>query len=103
MVNITLQIDQGRSLLQNVLVKSLLYRPGDFPHIGVALADVHVIPNTDDVRHKGDHVGGLADRFTVGHLGFALIEILHGQAQQVTGAGKAESGPGGLIPEKGNP
>ena len=39
--------------------------------IGVALADVHVVPDADDVGHEGDHVGGLADGLAVGDLALA--------------------------------
>ena len=52
-------------------------------HVGVALADVHIVADADHVRHEGDHVGRLAHGLAVGHLALALVKVLHGQAQQV--------------------
>ena len=68
-------------------------------HVGVALADVHVIADSDDVCHEGDHVGGLTNGLAVGYLGFALVQILYFQAQQVAGGSEGEAGTGGVVAE----
>ena len=49
---------------------------GDLGHVGVALADVHVVADADDVGHERDHRGGLADGLAVRDLALALVEVL---------------------------
>ena len=68
----------------------------------MTLADEHIIADTDDVRHEGDHVGSLANRFAVGDLGLLLVQILHLQTQQIAGGGEGETGAGGVVAEDGN-
>ena len=68
-------------------------------HVGVALADVHVIADSDDVCHERDHVGGLTDGLAVCYLGFALVQILYFQSQQVAGGSEGEAGTGGVVAE----
>ena len=72
-------------------------------HILVALADVHIIADTDHVSHKRDHVGCFPNRLTVSHLRFALIQILNLQPQQIAGRGKRKPGAGRIITEQRNP
>ena len=69
-------------------------------HIGVALADIHIIPNADDIRHKRNHVRGFAHGFAVGDLAFALVKVLHLEAEQIAGRSKREARAGGIIPEE---
>ena len=68
----------------------------------MALTDVHVIPDTDDLCHKGDHIGGLSDSFAVGDLRLLLVQVLALESQQVAGGGKGEPGAGGVVPEDGD-
>ena len=102
MVDIALQINERRLLLQHAVLIALLDRVDNRLLIGMALADVHIIADADDVRHKRDHVCGLADRLAVGDLTLALVQILHLQPQQVARRGKGESGAGGVVAEIGD-
>ena len=71
-------------------------------HVSISFSDIHIITDTDNVCHEGDHVGSLTHGFPVGDLGFAFIQILYLQAQQVAGGGKREAGTGGIVTEQGN-
>ena len=88
MVDIALQVDERRLLLEDPVSVSLLDSVRNRLLIGVALADVHVVTDSDDVRHEGNHVGGLADRLAVCDLALLLVQILRGQSQQVAGGCK---------------
>lgn len=101
-VDVALEVDQSGPLLQHSGIMPLPHSVGDGVHIGVALADIHIVPDTDDVRHKGDHVGGLPDGLAVGDLALALVQVLHLQAQQIAGGGEGEPGAGGVVPEQGD-
>ena len=101
-VDVALQVDQGGLLLQNAVPVALGHGVHHVVLIGVALADVHVVPDADDVGHEGDHVGGLADGLAVGDLALALVQVLDLQAQQVAGGGEGEAGAGGVVPEQGD-
>ena len=68
-------------------------------HVGVALADVHVVADADHLRHEGDHVRRLAHRLPVGDLALSLVEVGDGEAQQVAGRGEAEARAGGVVAE----
>ena len=52
----------------------------NFVHVSVALADVHVVADTDDVSHEGNHVSCLADSLAMGYLALTLVQILDFQA-----------------------
>ena len=101
-VDIALEIHQGRPLLQHPVPVALGHRVGYGLHIGVTLSDVHIVPDTDDIGHEGDHIGGLPHGLAVGDLALALVQVLDLQAQQVAGAGEGEAGPGGVVPEEGD-
>ena len=101
-VDVALEVDQGGPLLQHAVPVALLHRVGHLFHIGVALADVHIVPDADDVGHEGDHIGGLTDGLAVGNLALALVQVLDLQAQQVAGRGKGKAGAGGVVPEQGD-
>ena len=102
MVDIALQVDQGGPLFKHALIKTCLNRLGHLAHVGIALADIHVISNADNIGHERDHVGGFAHGFAMGDLGFTLVQVLHLKAEQVAGAGKTEPGAGRVVPEQGN-
>ena len=51
-----------------------------FVHVSIALADVHIIADTDDISHEGNHVSCLADSLTMGNLALTLVQILDFQA-----------------------
>ena len=100
MVDVALEVDQGGLLLQHAVLVALGHGVHELVHVGVALANVHVVADADDVGHEGHHVGGLADGLAVGDLALALVQILHLQAQQVAGGG--EAGAGGVVAEQGD-
>ena len=101
-VDVALEVDQSGLLLQDAVLVALGDGVDHFVHVGVALADVHVVPDADDVCHEGDHVGGLTDGLAVGDLALALVQVLDLQAQQVAGGGEGETGAGGVVAEEGD-
>ena len=101
-VDVALEVDQGGPLFQHAIAVAFLHRFGNRVHVGVALADVHVVAYADDVGHEGNHVRGFAHGFAVGNLRFAFVEILHFKAEQVAGAGEAEPGTRGVVAEQGD-
>ena len=50
-----------------------------FVHVSVALADVHVIADTDNVSHEGNHVSCLTNCLAVSNLALAFVQILNFQ------------------------
>ena len=101
-IHVALQVDQRGLLLQNVVTIALLHGVHEGLLILVALADEHIVADTDDIGHEGHHVRGLADGLAVGDLGLLLVQILHLQAQQVAGGGEGEAGAGGVVAEDGD-
>ena len=87
-------------MIQNAILVSLLDRLGDLSHVGVALADVHVIADADDVGHEGDHGSGLADGLAVSDLGLLLVQVLQLKAEQVGGLREGEARTGGVVAEQ---
>ena len=102
MVDIALQVDKCRLLLQDTVLVTLRHRVNHGLLIGVALADIHVIADTDDVCHEGDHVRGLSHRLAMRDLALLLIQVLHLKAKQIAGGAERESGSCGIIAEQGN-
>ena len=102
MVDVALEVDQRGLLLEDARLVALGDGVHHVVHVGVALADVHVVPDADDVGHEGDHVGRLAHGLAVGDLALALVQVLDLQAQQVAGGGEGEAGAGGVVPEQGD-
>ena len=102
MVDIALQVDQGRLLLQDPVLIALSHGVRDKLLVSMPLPDVHVIADSDHVRHKGNHVGGFPDCLAMGDLALLLVQVLHGKSQQVAGGGKGKSRSGGIVPENGN-
>ena len=102
MVHIALQVHQSGALLQNAVPIALLQSIHEGLLIGVTLTDIHIIADTDDISHEGDHVGGFPDGLAVGDLRLFLVQDLLLQAQQVAGGGEGEAGAGGIVAEQGN-
>ena len=102
MVHIALQVYQSGTLLQNAVPVAFLQGVHKGLLIGVTLANVHIIADTDDISHEGDHVGGFPDGLAVGDLRLFLVQDLLLQAQQVAGGGEGETGAGGIVTEQGN-
>ena len=99
MVDVALQVDERRALFKNIVLKALFDGVDDLVHVGVALADVHIVTDADDVGHEGDHVRRFADRLSVRHLRFALVEILHLKTEEVRGRGEGEAGARRVVAE----
>lgn len=76
-VNVALQIDKRRALFEHAVVETFVDITSDILHVGVTFANVHVVANTNDVRHERDHVRRLFDCLAMGNLRFALIQILY--------------------------
>ena len=89
-------------MIQNAVLVGLLHGLRDLGHVGVALADVHVIADADDVGHEGDHGSGLADGLAVGDLGLLLVQVLQLKAEQVGGLREGEARTGGVVAEQGD-
>lgn len=51
-VDIALQVNEGRALRQYALLESVVQRVADFAHVGIAGAKIHVVANTDNVGTK---------------------------------------------------
>ena len=101
-VGIGLQGDERGTVIQNAVLVSLLHGLGDLGHVGVALADVHVVADADDVGHEGDHGSGLADGLAVSDLGLLLVQVLQLKAEQVGGLREGEARTGGVVAEQGD-
>ena len=102
MVDIALQVHQRGTLLENAVTVALFQRIHERLLIFVALMDVHVVADADDVGHERDHVGRFADGLAVGDLRLLFIEHLLLQTQQVARRGEGEAGTGGVIAEERN-
>ena len=68
-------------------------------HVSVALADVHVIADTDNVSHERDHVSCFAYSLAMGNLRLAFVQILNFQTKQITCRSKRETCTGRIIAE----
>ena len=99
-VGVGLQGDERGTVVEHAVVIGLVDGLGDLGHVGVALADVHVVADADDVGHEGDHRGGLAHGLAVGDLRLALIEVLELKAQEVRGLGEREARARGVVTEE---
>ena len=84
MVDITLEVYESGSLLENAVIVAFLNCFGNGLHVCVALTDVHVIADTDDICHEGNHVCCLTYCFTMCDLGNLLIKILNLETEEVT-------------------
>ena len=102
MVNVALQVHERRSLLEDTVAVALFQRVHERLLVLVALMDVHVVADADDVSHEGNHVRGLADGLAVCDLGLLLVEDLLLEAEEVAGGGEGEAGTGGVIAEEGD-
>ena len=89
-------------LLENAVAVALLQSVHERLLVLVALMDVHIVADADDVGHEGDHVGRLADGLAVGDLGLLLVEDLLLEAEEVAGGGEGEAGTGGVVAEEGD-
>ena len=101
-VDVALEVDQRGLLLQHALGVAVGHGVDDVVHVLVALADVHVVADADDVRHEGHHVRRLAHRLAVGDLALAFVQVLDLQAQQVARRREGEARAGGVVAEQRN-
>ena len=101
-VHIALEVYQRGPLLQNAVPVAFIQGIHKGFLIFVTLTDKHIIPDADDVRHEGHHVGGFPNGLAVGDLRLLFVQILNLQTQQITGGGKGEAGAGGVVPEDGD-
>ena len=101
-VHIALEVHQRGPLLQNAVPVAFIQGIHKGFLIFVTLTDEHIVPDADDVRHEGHHVGGFPNGLAVGDLRLLFVQILNLQTQQITGGGKGEAGAGGVIPEDGD-
>ena len=85
MVDVALQVDERRALFKHTMMEAFIDGIHESLHVFMAFADKHVIADTDDIRHEGYHVRGLADGLTMGDLGFLLIQVIDGQTEQIAG------------------
>jgi hypothetical protein len=98
-VDVALEVHEGGALVEDPLVEALLHGPRDLAHVGVALAEVHVVPDADDLGHERDHVGRLAHGLPVRDLGLALVKVGEAEAERLDRGGEAEPRPGGVVAE----
>ena len=71
-------------------------------HVLVTFANVHIITDTDNVSHEGDHVSCLTNGLTMSDLALALVKILNLKTKQVTSRCERETGTGRVITEQGD-
>ena len=102
MVDVALEVDDCRSLLQDSLVEAFLYAVGNCLLVSVALTDIHVVPDTDDVSHEGDHVCCLSHSLAMCNLALLLVQVLDLQSKKVTCRCEGESCSCGVIAEDGD-
>ena len=77
MIDIALQVDERRALFEDAFFVAFLDVLAEFAHVGVAFADIHIVANTDNIRHEGNHIRRFADGFAMRDLRFAFVEILN--------------------------
>ena len=102
MVDVALEVDERRALLEDTVAVALFERVDEGLLILVALADEHIVADADDVSHEGDHVGGLTHGLAVGDLAHLLVEHLLLKTEEVAGGGEGEAGAGGIVAEDGD-
>ena len=102
MIEVALEVDHTWPLVQHALLEALLHRARHLAHVAVALAEIHVVADPDDLGQERDHVRRLAHGLAMGDLGFALVEVRHRQAEGVGGGGETEARAGGVVAKDGN-
>ena len=102
MVDVALEIDQSGFLLQNTCFMSFRNGVNNGMHVGVAFSNIHVVTDSDRVRHEGNHVGCFANRFAVRNLALTLIQILNFQTQQIAGGSEGKPCPRAVVTEQGD-
>ena len=102
MIDVALKVYQGRPLFQNSIFMSLLYSVHHIMHIFVALANIHIITDTDYIRHEGDHIRCFTYSLTVCDLGFSFVQILYFEAEEIARRSKAETRTGRVVAEEGD-
>ena len=70
-------------------------------HVSISFSDIHIITDTDHISIKEIMLLSRG-RFPVCDLGFALVQVLYFQAQQVAGGSKGETCTGGVVTEQGD-
>ena len=89
-IDIALQVDKGGTLFEHAVLIAFGNRIHKSVHVSIALTDVHIVADTDNVCHERNHISGFADGFSVGNLRLAFVQILYFQTEQVTSRRKAE-------------
>ena len=101
-IDVALEVHQRGLLLQHAALPTFGHGVYHGVHVGVAFADIHIVPDADNIRHEGDHVSRLPNGLPVGYLALAFFKIPDGDAQQVAGGSKGEAGAGAVVTEDGN-
>ena len=101
-IHIALEVHQRGALLQNAVPVALLQSVHKGLLILVALTDIHIVPDADDIGHEGHHIGRFTDGLAVGDLRLLLVQHLLLQTQQIAGGGEGEAGTGGVVTEQGD-
>lgn len=99
---IALKVDDAWAAHENLLLSGLGDGVSDLKHVLVASTKVKIITDTDDLSEEGHHSSGLADGFTVGDLGLALIKISWGKAEHGSSGHEGEASTGGVVAEDGS-
>ena len=102
MVDVALEVDQSRLLFEDAVFITLGDGVDDFFLVRMALADVHIVADADDVGHEGNHVGRFADRFAVSNLALLFVQVLDLQAEEIAGRGEGEARTRRIVAEDGN-
>ena len=101
-VNVTLKVYKCRFLLKNSVLVSFCYSVNNFVHVFVTFSDVHIITDTDNISHEGDHVSCLTNCLTVSNLRFSFVKILNFKTKKVTSRSERETCTCGIVTEQRN-
>ena len=101
-VNVALEVHEGWSLLKDAVTVAVLACIDERLLVLVAFANEHVVADTNDIGHEGDHVGCLADRLAVCDLAHLLVKDLLLESKEVAGACEREACASGVVSEDGD-
>lgn len=83
--------------MQHAFLKTLLHGGGNFAHVFVALAEIHVVADADDLGHEQSCSPSRAP-FRRGRSAFLINPNRPAQAQRVRRRRKAEARARGVVP-----